>query len=47
MAYTLDVLLTQDSVIIQEKYFNFFYGAIKLEEKWFMKSAWLYIYKYT
>ena len=45
MAYTLDVLLTQDSVIIQEKYF--FYGAIKLEEKWFMKSAWLYIYKYT
>ena len=32
MAYTLDVLLTQDSVIIQEKYFNFL-GSNKIRGK--------------
>ena len=43
MAYTLDVLLTQDSVIIQEKYVIISLGRNKIRGKMVLKYAWLYI----
>ena len=47
MAYILDVLLTQDSVIIQEKYFNIFLGSNKIRGKTVNEICMvIYIYIY-